>query len=314
MRRYLRSILAILDGAPPPSRPRRAAQRGQSLVELTLMMPILMIMLLGLVEVGWLASNFMILLDVTREAGRFGAGGDPMGWVIGDEYNLERMDCDTIEGGSYVDAPDNNTWLPVLDPEHLPGFYFDGGEWDIDYYDGVACGLVANMPPLIFNPFQDDVAISVFSYLVGDFGSGYEVLITGRYPSRTNECQTETYDPFDWNHNGTADPNEDNTRYDATNENVRGYILTGRHEVSDSPGCLGSEFSTQEVQDMLNGASALENEFSPNNGLLLVEVYWHHSQLLGLRWFTMFGDNFELHVWSIFPQSASEPTATPLGG
>ena len=91
MRATFRQILAMLDGAP-------ARTRGQSLVELTLTLPLLLIMLLGLTEIGWYANNYMTLLDVVREAGRFGSVRDPMLWLSGEELNYERLDCDEISG------------------------------------------------------------------------------------------------------------------------------------------------------------------------------------------------------------------------
>jgi hypothetical protein len=321
MRRYFRNLLRTLDGAPPAT-PSRRARRGQSLVEMTLIMPILLVMLLGLIEIAWLANHFLILMDVTRSAARFGATGDPLDWPDGEEHNLERMDCDTLDGGSYVDFPDNHVFLPITDRSHLPGVFVDGADSPIGYFDGVACAAVQNMAPLIFDTTKDDLAVSVFAFVSEDIDTdgNVEIRITGRFPARQNECSNEPYDPFDVNHNGSYDPREDQGRmYDGVeevgpadnDENIRGYVLTGHHEVSDAPGCIGSEFSTQEVEDLLNGASTEENQYTPNNGLLLVEMFWHHRQLLQLRWFTAIGDNFELHVWSMYPVTAVEPTATP---
>ncbi len=328
MRRYLKKLLAVLDGAPTAAAPNPGMRRGQSLVELTLVMPIMLITLLGMVEIGWLAANFQVMLDVTREAGRFGATNDPLLWPSGEEHNLERMDCNDFEGGSYVDL-EGRVYLPISDTSHLGGVgvsFVDGADSPIGYYDGVACAVVQNMVPLIFDPTKDDVVVSVFAYAVDDTdsdGTNDTVIVTGRFPARQNECSNEPYDPFDLNRNGAWDSREDEAgMYDGSveigpgdnDENVRGYVLTGHHMVSDAPGCHGSEFSTQEIEDLLNGASDLENQHSPNNGLLLVELFWHHRQLLQLPWFTTIGDNFELHVWSMFPVTAAEPTATGLGG
>jgi len=332
MGRSLQNLVTLLDGAPMLAAPSPALRRGQSLVEITLVMPILLIMLLGLIEIGWLANNFLILLDVTREAGRFGATIDPLQWNNGEEANLEHMDCNEFDGGSntYRDAQGNpRAYLPVQDTSHLPaGRFVDGADGPYGYYDGVACAAIRNMDPLIFDPTRDDVVISVFSYLVEDFDGngpqGFTIRVSGRFPPRQNECNDETYDPFDVNRNGALDAREDDLLYPwkmydgnleigpgDNSENIRGYVLTGHHRVSDNPNCIGSEFSTAEIEARLNGASALENSNTPNNGVLLVEMFWHHRQLLQLPWFTTIGDNFEIHVWSLFPVSAAEPTATP---
>jgi hypothetical protein len=309
MRRYFRNLLRTLDGAPPAN-PSPRARRGQSLVEMTLIMPILLVMLLGLIEIAWLANHFLILMDVSRSAARYGATLDPLEWVDGDEHYFERMDV----------------YLPITDRSHLPAFFEEGVDYrgNFGFYDGVACTAIQNMRPLVFDTERDDVVVSVFAYASGDYNSdgNVEVRVTGRFPARQNECSNEPYDPFDVNDNGSYDPFEDQVRmiggvngqdqYPGDNrENVRGYVLTGHHHVSDAAGCIGSEFSTQEIEDLLNGTSSLENTHTPNNSLLLVEVFWHHRQLLQLRWFTAIGDDFELNVWSMYPVSAAEPTATP---
>lgn len=47
--------------------------RGQSLVEMAIVAPLLLIMLLGLFEVGYALRNYMVLLNANREAARYGA-------------------------------------------------------------------------------------------------------------------------------------------------------------------------------------------------------------------------------------------------
>ena len=52
-------------------------RRGQSLVEFSLMLPILLIMLSGLVEFGFLLNSYLDVIDAAREAARFAANEDP---------------------------------------------------------------------------------------------------------------------------------------------------------------------------------------------------------------------------------------------
>lgn len=54
---------------------RREAQRerGQSLVELSLALPLLVVLLVGLVEVAFYARTYMVLLEASREGARVGA-------------------------------------------------------------------------------------------------------------------------------------------------------------------------------------------------------------------------------------------------
>lgn len=53
------------------------SRRGQSLVEFTIMLPILLIMLSGLVEFGFLLNHYLDVIDSARETARFGSNIDP---------------------------------------------------------------------------------------------------------------------------------------------------------------------------------------------------------------------------------------------
>src|SRR5689334_19624140 len=88
MRQTLSNILKILDGQPK-------ARRGQSMVEMALTAPFLIIMVLGLVELGFFANDYLILLDAIRSASRTAVNLDPTQWPYGEAHNQNRMDCDT---------------------------------------------------------------------------------------------------------------------------------------------------------------------------------------------------------------------------
>ena len=55
-----------------------ARQRGQGLVELVIVTPILIFIFIGLLEVGWALRSYMILLSTNRETARFAARGDKL--------------------------------------------------------------------------------------------------------------------------------------------------------------------------------------------------------------------------------------------
>jgi len=55
----------------------RHASKGQSFVELALVVPILLVILLGLVEVAFFMGRYLDVLDLTREAARFASGRVP---------------------------------------------------------------------------------------------------------------------------------------------------------------------------------------------------------------------------------------------
>lgn len=51
--------------------------KGQSFVELAIILPVLLLLLLGVVEVSFFIGNYLDILDLTREAARFASVRDP---------------------------------------------------------------------------------------------------------------------------------------------------------------------------------------------------------------------------------------------
>ncbi|MCA9911260.1 MAG: pilus assembly protein, partial [Anaerolineae bacterium] len=179
MRKLVLKIIQLLDGTPAVYGKR---QRGQSLVEMALITPILIIMLMGMVEIGWFANNYLTLLDVTRAGARHGA-------VLQDQYSPLVWD----NNGSYVPAqwfgvgPNANNYqdqgLTLPDTSILSMPYTGdaaqqvaqrnarGGQRgcnlpvESQFYREVACVMMASMEPLSFDSDNngDDMIISGFS-------------------------------------------------------------------------------------------------------------------------------------------------------
>ena len=74
----------------------KPAQIGQSMVETALIAPILILMLIGVFEVGWALRGYMIILNATREAARFAARGyvdfsDGSGYEVVLDHTLDTL-------------------------------------------------------------------------------------------------------------------------------------------------------------------------------------------------------------------------------
>jgi hypothetical protein len=71
-----------------------------------------------------------------------------------------------------------------------------------------------------------------------------------------------------------------------------------------------SRFSRDDIEDLLDTSA-------PNTGMLLIEVFYHYEQLLGLEIPLISGDAgvipnpIPVHAYSIMPLTAAEPTPTP---
>lgn len=61
-------------------RNRRLTQteRGQSLVELAITLPVLIVLVIGLVQVVMIARNYLVVLEASREGARLGARGSAL--------------------------------------------------------------------------------------------------------------------------------------------------------------------------------------------------------------------------------------------
>ncbi|MEP7289326.1 MAG: TadE family protein [Chloroflexota bacterium] len=173
----LQKVIKILDGQP-------TGRKGQSLVEMALTTPILILMILGLAEVGFLANNYLILMDAVRAGSRDAATLDPTSWRYGEARSTDRMDCDTdthfaaLSLGTQGTAQYGVRWIgPGINPlisTVLPRGYYTLGssapltsndlnyrrtssdipivpDKDFGFFDEVACQVLNAMLPLQYN-------------------------------------------------------------------------------------------------------------------------------------------------------------------
>lgn len=149
MRSVCRTLLRILDGSPRHHPTQR--QRGQSLLELAFITPLLAIMVVGIAEIGWYANHYLILLDTTRNGARYGTG------LTGDVSPLEWDEARTLHPVVY--GFDNRTGFNQLDDSDLvetedgrlltaaqaARFCGLGGE---GFYTAVICQMLNTLDPL----------------------------------------------------------------------------------------------------------------------------------------------------------------------
>jgi len=112
----------------------RKPRRAQSLVELALLLPVLILILLGIAEYGFMLNRYLNLLDAARESARFGANVNP----FKDDFSLDM---------NFFVRPD--TSAPPSFPDNPPGL--------ADYTEDF-------MNPVVLDPTTgDDIVISFFS-------------------------------------------------------------------------------------------------------------------------------------------------------
>jgi len=113
--------------------------QGQSFVELALVLPVLLLMLLGMVEVAFFISRYLDVLDLTREAARFASVRGPM--------ETSDLDCSTTDALNFfydtacMMSPPADQAATCQESKYCNGFN----------------------PYLMIDLTKDDVVISVFT-------------------------------------------------------------------------------------------------------------------------------------------------------
>ncbi|HLU11522.1 MAG TPA: TadE family protein [Oceanobacillus sp.] len=235
MRKLLAKIIQILDGTPAEYGKRQA---GQALVETAAVVPLLLILLSGMVEIGWFANNYLTLLDVTRAGARraatLSASSSPLAWdnkasylpieALSAEFQAQRVgymaysgdprgDQDIIENAIADREEYQRTIHHVTD-----GLRYSGtgeGCRIFHFYNDVACTMVNTLEPLLMNPKNgvDDIIISAFSIEAvdpADIGETGDVrmMVVGRYPTNANECDAVETAPGSNTFTASMDPRD----------------------------------------------------------------------------------------------------------
>ena len=102
--------------------------RGQSLVEFTILLPVLLIMISGLIEFGFMLNYYLDVIDASREAARWAAGDDPL----------------RADGTGTWAEPNTNFYGRVCTVANTSIDTGSGGQIDL-------------------NPMTDDIVVSAFS-------------------------------------------------------------------------------------------------------------------------------------------------------
>lgn len=235
MRKILVKILQILDGTPAP-RGKRSA--GQSVVELALITPILIVLFSGMVEIGWFANNYLTLLDATRAGARRGATlqnqNSPQIWnnaasylpieILPPAWAAQRIgympynpDTDIQDQERFARSVYRDTWNTAAPYPSSGCREFRG------FYNEIACTMIASMQPLVLDQENgvDDIIVSAFSLeMVNPIDSSYlgpnrpvagnvpQMVVVGRYPTNANECDAVETAPGNADYSGQMDPRD----------------------------------------------------------------------------------------------------------
>lgn len=220
MRGLLKKIIQILDGTPAEYGKQR--QAGQSMVELALVTPLLIILLAGLVEIGWFANNYLNILDVTRAGARRATvlvdDQSPLAdaWLPEFVYVPQSYLNEPTEIAyqmAYTSAADTETSRKTYRYEandSIGQTACNAQFTDRLFYNEVICTMLISLDPLVLDRDNDidDIIITGYSLEMVNAAAHPiwlpaaarpistdvpQLVVAGRYPTNANECDvTET--------------------------------------------------------------------------------------------------------------------------
>jgi len=172
---------------------KRRRERGQGLLELAVILPVLLILLMGLVEVGYALRDYLVVVNASREGCRFAARGR-----YSDEDVVER----TVSAGGIIRQGDPPQDVPFLRTASIGGI------------DSNTAVIVTNIPT---DSFGEPISVTVrASGVVPDGGGGVR-------PAEPLDTMVSTAQIVDRHRSVTQDIN-------AARE-VEGYERMGNHIV-----------------------------------------------------------------------------------
>jgi hypothetical protein len=250
-------------------------QRGQSFTELALVLPILLLLLAGLVEVGFFINRYLDALDLTREAARFASNRDPFttntdfhcseGETLNFYYDVSCF----FSPPAYTSQQDPKCQgLPSLD-DPVDGYEFCNGF----------------LPYLTYKPELDDVVVSVFT--ITDE-------VSNCWPDGSGgSCASPKY----W---ALSDNDWDDTHSANWQKDCQGNVIqTAPH------------FNKAMLDPVI--AAGVTDGAPTNKAWVAVEFYYCYWQMLHLPVFhQIIADPLRIHVFTVMPVPAAQPSATPI--
>lgn len=270
----------------PRLREQPHGERGQSLVEISLFIPIFLLMIVGFVEIGAYVNSYITAVDASRAAARYVSPLDPtltqcqpfgiLGSAQLINFTSSCTSADYVGSAATVKGWGASTVYATCQGYTLTNFFYVSG-----------CMGVLNLPQGTLDPTPKSIW-STDDYR-GDDIVVTTVPITAGQPVKNN---------FAWTMSLYG--NQPSAAYPS-------YVIS-----ITNPATNDFIFVDSFKNDLSRYATA------PSTGVVVVEVYRTHSQLTKLfsvanrlvRGSAILPDPIPIHTYSIFPLVAIEPSRT----
>jgi hypothetical protein len=271
----------------------RKKSRGQSLVELALFLPILLIILSGLIEFGFGLNQYINVVEATREGARFGVDGDPGNEPF--KNDPARAVRDLVDNGSGFLISDTTCGDDPTTPTVE--------EATRDYYAQIACIVQRAADPIDLNEINSDIIVTVVRTYRNAQCDVPPPAPTPTPDPNGPECQTEILpDPYGlWPYMITQVPSG------MSSTSPGDPTVAGRWQLFNSG--KTTQFDRTRIQNYL-ATTPIRSQASA--GVLIVETFYDYEMLLKLPWITQFvPDPISFYTYTIVPLPAAEPRPTP---
>ena len=265
------------------------SERGQSLTEIALFVPILLLMLVGFIEIGVYINAYITTVDATRAAARYVAAQDPIEtgcFAFGLAGTSQWLSFST--GCSQTDYKNGAQTIRGWGADTL--YATCQGYTQTNFYYVAGCMAVRNSPTGWISPTAKHM------WGPGDDYPGDDIIVT-TIPITAGAPTAWSTVPRVW------------TLYDTQPSAAFPSIVI---TITD-PGTNGFQYQQSFLDSLSTYASA------PSTGLVVVEAYHAHAQFTKL--FTVVNllaggrawlpDPIPIHAYSIFPVASIDPARAP---
>jgi hypothetical protein len=268
----------------------RKSTRAQSFIEFALVIPILLLVLLGVVELTLFIGTYINLLDLTREAARYASSRDPFADSMrGDDYDCSRS---SLRGN----GDDNFFWDTACIFSQLEMVPVNPSCVEPTFCNG----FNSTIP---IKPNEDDILISVFTETGTTQTTNADGIST---PLNGTITANEFNDPFYYLTNRTKTIPWVWSNHDSDVTHNDNWLRDCDRVATATPTASDPTFTNDVIQSYLQGNAMA------NKGFVVVEVVYCYHQVLNIPILSQFLPNpMRVHTYTVMPLPAAQPTRTP---
>ena len=275
---------------------RQPPSKGQSLIELALVLPVMILLLLGIAETAMFMGRYLDLLDLTREAAREASRDDPFALEPGVAAPTTLTGTTACTSDATLSAQENFYYKAACffspPPPVAPATCNAGGQ-----SPNFCSGFNRYVD---FDIRTDDVLISVYT-----INQSSANRVTDVWPNATTSPGHAEY----WALSNDGNAGGKMTYIDSGGNTQTVAGNTWQKDCQGNATGATPHFTRSVLETQVNGTDLNAPDL---RGYVGVEVYYCYHQILGIPLFTNFVPNpMRIHAYTLMPLPNAQPTPVP---